>query len=91
MLFDSRGDALIDEEALPDPRSMSNTELTALLSAVIQVLAAIHGPEVVQLIAIRAEAAERSLASHVAAVEGEPYLPPADSDVVAHTATEGTK
>jgi hypothetical protein len=77
MLVDPQGNALLDEDALPDPRAMSNMELTALLSGVIQALAAIHGPEIVQLIALRAEAAERSLEAHVASIEGEPYLPEA--------------
>jgi len=84
MLVDSNGDALVDEGALPDPRAYNLVELTSMVSAILQVLAAIHGPEIYQLVAIRAEQTERALTAHSAEIEGEPFLterPEHDDDI----------
>lgn len=58
MLTDSQGNALIDENTLPAARELDGIELTALTSAILRVLVAVHGPEIVQLIALHAEAIE---------------------------------
>ena len=75
MLVDPKGNALVDEAALPDEREFTALELTALVSAILQVLSVIHGPEILQLVAIRAEQTERALEAHVKSINGEPFLP----------------
>lgn len=69
MLTDANGNPLVDEEALPDLRTFDLVELTALTSALLQVLVTIHGPEVIQLVALRAEQVEEALRAVVEVAE----------------------
>lgn len=61
ILTDSKGNALISEEALPKPRPYTNKELTAFTSALARVMIAALGPEVAQLIAAYSAEVEEAL------------------------------
>lgn len=80
MLTDANGNALINEDTLPAMRELDGIELTALTSAIMRVLVSVHGPEVVQLIALHAEAIEDEIRQGV--------TPPATDDAYA-AATAG--
>lgn len=63
ILLDQKGDPLVSEQSLPEVRVFDLAELTAAVSALLRVLVAIHGVEVMQLFAIHAEDIEKALAA----------------------------
>ena len=76
MLTDAQGNPLVDQAALPPPQTMSNIELTALLSGILRLLMLTHGPNAIGVVLAQAEAVEAALSG--AATDAPPHT---DDDI----------